>query len=79
MWRVTVVFDFKSIKIVGAIAFDSIVLAAIGFIILLSIKDNTSYFLEIILVFALIGFVGTIAFLNFLERIPRRKSEKDKL
>ncbi|KAF3361810.1 Monovalent cation/H+ antiporter subunit F [Chlamydiales bacterium STE3] len=55
------------------IAFDAISVSIIGIIIIFSIEQRISYFLELILVFSLLGFVTTVALIDYLFRT--KKSE----
>lgn len=50
------------------IAFDLITTSAVGMIVLLSIQWKTAIYLELILIFSLLGFVGTVAFVHYLSR-----------
>ncbi|MCX8157910.1 MAG: monovalent cation/H+ antiporter complex subunit F [Verrucomicrobiae bacterium] len=50
------------------LAFDLITTCAVGMIILLSIQWQTPLFLELILVFALLGFLTTVAFVVHLRQ-----------
>lgn len=50
------------------LAFDLIATCAVGMILLLSIKWNTSLYLELILIFSLLGFLTTVAFVFYLHR-----------
>ncbi len=50
------------------VALDAIGVALICIIALISILADTSYFLEIILLLAILAFIGTVAFAKFLEK-----------
>lgn len=50
------------------LAFDLITTCAVGMIVLLSIRWQTPLFLELILVFALLGFLTTVAFVSHLRQ-----------
>lgn len=50
------------------IAFDLIATAAVGMVVLLSIQWQTALYLELILIFSLLGFFGTVAFVYYLSR-----------
>lgn len=50
------------------VAFDLITTSAVGMIVLLSIRWRTALYLELILVFSLLGFFGTVAFVYYLSR-----------
>lgn len=49
-------------------AFDLITTSAVGMIALLSIQWQTAMYLELILIFSLLGFFGTVAFVYYLSR-----------
>jgi multisubunit Na+/H+ antiporter MnhF subunit len=50
------------------LAFDLIATCAVGMIVLLSIQWSTALFLELILIFSLLGFLTTVAFVFYLHR-----------
>lgn len=50
------------------LAFDLITTSAVGMIVLLSIQWKTAIYLELILIFSLLGFFGTVAFVYYLSR-----------
>lgn len=65
---------FKGPKVVNRIiAFDLIVLTLVAFTALLSIEEQTPYFVELILVVSLLGFFGTVALVVAMENIYREK------
>jgi len=49
-------------------AFDLITTGAVGMIVLLAIQWRTALYLELILIFSLLGFFGTVAFVYYLSR-----------
>jgi multisubunit Na+/H+ antiporter MnhF subunit len=49
------------------LAFDCIVLNAVGAVLLLSMLLGTAAFMDVVLVVALLGFLGTIALAAYLE------------
>ncbi len=49
-------------------AFDLIATSAVGMIVLLAIQWKTAMYLELILVYTLLGFCGTVAFVHHLSR-----------
>ena len=61
------------------VAFDTIAVSLIGILIIYSISQNTTYFLEIILIFCLLGFVGTVTFIDFLFRKLQSEDVPDDL
>ncbi|SOC12651.1 multisubunit sodium/proton antiporter MrpF subunit [Ureibacillus xyleni] len=50
------------------VALDAVGVALISLVGLLSIVVETSFFLEIILLLAILSFIGTIAFSKFIEK-----------
>lgn len=59
------------------IAFDAIVLCAVGLTVLLSDYWNTPHFLELILIVSSLGFFGTVAFAAYLQRGEARSEADD--
>ncbi|MGK5595613.1 MAG: monovalent cation/H+ antiporter complex subunit F [Parachlamydiaceae bacterium] len=55
------------------IAFDTVAVAIIGIIVIFSIEQRTAYFLELILIFCLLGFVTTVALVDYLFRTEREE------
>ncbi|MEK4230456.1 Na(+)/H(+) antiporter subunit F1 [Solibacillus sp. FSL H8-0538] len=61
------------------VALDALGISLISLIALFSIMVDTSYFLEIILLLAILSFIGTVAFSKFIEKgdiIDRDNSSK---
>lgn len=54
------------------ISFDMVAICIVGMIILISVRAGHPLFIEIMLIFSLLGFVGTIAFVSFLHTNPGR-------
>ena len=50
------------------LAFDMVTISAVALMGILSIRWNTSLFLELILVFSLLGFFGTVALVYYLQK-----------
>lgn len=50
------------------LAFDLIATSVVGMIVLLSVRWRTALYLELILIFSLLGFVGTVAFVFHLHK-----------
>ncbi len=50
------------------LAFDLIATSIVGMIALLSVRWRTAMYLELILIFSLLGFVGTVAFVFHLHK-----------
>ena len=56
------------------IGFDVGAICMIGMVVLLSIRWKTPLLIEIMMIFSLLGFVGTIAFVSYLNTaIPRQR------
>lgn len=54
------------------IGFDMVAICIVGMIIVLSIFWETSVFIEIMLIFSLLGFVGAVSFVSYLYANPDR-------
>ncbi len=54
------------------LAFDAVVLCAVGFTVLLSDFWRTPHFLELILIVSSLGFFGTVAFAAYLQKAEVR-------
>lgn len=61
------------------IGFDMGAICIVGMIILLSIHWQTRVFIEIMLIFSLLGFVGTVAFVAYLYGNPDRLRHRSEL
>lgn len=48
------------------LAFDTLSIAIVGMIVTLSIQRGSFYYIEALLIFSLLGFSSTIAFLDYL-------------
>lgn len=60
------------------LAFDLIATSIVGMITLLSVKWRTPLYLELVLLFSLLGFVGTVAFVFHLHQtLPARPPEPE--
>jgi len=56
------------------IGFDAGAICMIGMMVLLSVRWKTGLLIEIMMIFSLLGFVGTIAFVSYLNTaIPRQR------
>ncbi len=56
------------------LAFDGIAICSVGILALLSLLWETDMYVELILVYSLLGFVGTVALVLYLHRtIPVRE------
>ncbi len=57
------------------LAFDAITICSVGLMVLLSVRWKTPYFVELILVYSLLGFLGSVAFIFYLQgTMPDPKS-----
>ncbi len=54
------------------LAFDAVVVCAVGLTVLLSDFWRTAHFLELILIVSSLGFFGTVAFAAYLQRAELR-------
>lgn len=50
------------------LCFDAITVCVVGMIVLLSIRWDTSFYLELILVMTLLGFISGVAFVFYLNQ-----------
>jgi multicomponent Na+:H+ antiporter subunit F len=57
------------------LAFDLIALCIIALTVLLSLINKTNHFIEIMLIFCLLGFITTIAFMDTLFRAQENKED----
>jgi multisubunit Na+/H+ antiporter MnhF subunit len=55
-------------RIVG---FDMVAICIVGMVVLLSVLWDTDLFIELMLIFSLLGFVGTVAFVSYLQAESR--------
>lgn len=60
------------------LAFDSIALCAAGMAILFSIETSSFYFLEVLLIFSLLGFTSVLGYLDYLGSLEKRKESEQK-
>ncbi|MET0261444.1 MAG: monovalent cation/H+ antiporter complex subunit F [Rariglobus sp.] len=60
-------------------SFDSVVLCAVGLIVLLSRSWETPVFLELILIVSSLGFFGTVALVSYLKRTLPEQNEEDEI
>lgn len=60
------------------LAFDAVVLCAVGFTVLLSRWWRTDLYMELILIISSLGFFGTVAFVFFLQRSMPAEPGADK-
>ncbi|GAT33631.1 multicomponent K+:H+ antiporter subunit F [Terrimicrobium sacchariphilum] len=54
------------------IAFDLVAISIVGMMVILSVWWKTQLFIEIMLIFSLLGFVGTVAFVCYLHNDPSK-------
>lgn len=60
------------------LAFDGIALCAAGMAILFSLETSSFYFLEVLLLFSLLGFTSVLGYLDYLGSLEKRKVPKQK-
>ena len=51
-----------------AVASDTVVMNIVGLVCIYSISQKTSAFFDLVLVFSLLGFIGTVCFAKFVGR-----------
>lgn len=65
------------------VGFDMVAVCIVGMIILLSVRWKDPVFIEIMLIFSLLGFVGTIGFVSYLHansdryRVPKNQKHPE--
>ncbi len=59
------------------IALDAVVLCAVGFLALISFVWGNSLYLDLLLVVSLLGFLTTVAFVNYLKEKFPTESEQE--
>jgi len=59
------------------VAFDVVTVSVVGLMGLLSLHWRTTEYLELILVFTLLGFVGTVALTQYLQKTLGRCEPRD--
>lgn len=52
------------------VAFDMVAICVVGMVVLLSVAWKTDQYVELMLIFSLLGFVGTVAFVSYLYKGP---------
>jgi multisubunit Na+/H+ antiporter MnhF subunit len=60
------------------LAFDAIALCAAGMAILFSLETSSFYFLEVLLIFSLLGFTSVLGYLDYLGSLEKGKVPKQK-
>lgn len=50
------------------LAFDLISTCVVGFVVLLSLRWSTAHYMELILIFTLLGFLSAVAFVFYLHK-----------
>lgn len=55
------------------LAFDTVAISSIAILIVFSIQHKTADFLEIILIFCLLGFVSTVAMIDYLFKTTAKE------
>jgi multicomponent Na+:H+ antiporter subunit F len=57
------------------LAFDLVATAIVGLIVLLSLRWRSVFYLELILIFTMLGFLSSVAFVLYLHRTIRRRPD----
>lgn len=70
LWRGPTVLD-------RMLAFDLITVCAVGWIALLTLQWRTELFVELVLVYSLLGFLGTVAFALYLNKTIAPRSARE--
>ncbi len=74
LWRV--VFGPRILDRV--VAYDTVAICIVGMMVLLSVRWHTGHLIEIMLIFSLLGFMGSIAFVTYLNTvIPRQRQSTE--
>lgn len=60
------------------LAFDAIALCAAGMTILFSLETSSFYFLEVLLLFSLLGFSSVLGYLDYLGSLEKREVHEQK-
>ncbi|RYD61804.1 MAG: K+/H+ antiporter subunit F [Verrucomicrobiaceae bacterium] len=65
------------------IGFDMLTTTTVGTVVLVSVSRHTQIYIELMLIFSLLGFVGTVAFVSYLhsdlgQRFTRTKSQNQR-
>jgi len=60
------------------LAFDAIALCAAGMAVLFSLETSSFYFLEVLLIFSLLGFTSVLGYLDYLGSLEKRKDHDQK-
>lgn len=60
------------------LAFDLIATCAVGIIVLLSMRWQTTEYVELILIYSLLGFSGATAFVFYLQRTYDPRDDRDR-
>lgn len=59
------------------IALDAIAVCFVAFMALLSIQWESVFFIDVILVFSLLNFIGTVVFVSYLNKKYRSSKDND--
>lgn len=60
------------------LAFDSVALCAAGIVILFSIQTSSVYFVEVLLIFSLLGFSTVLGYLDYLSHLKKKNDSDQK-
>ena len=61
------------------VAFDMVAICIVGMVVLLSVLWRTDLYIELMLIFSLLGFVGTVAFVSYLQAESRPRNVDDEV
>lgn len=57
------------------VAYDTVAVCIVGMMVLLSVRWDTAHLIEIMLIFSLLGFMGSTAFVTYLNTVIPRQRE----
>lgn len=60
------------------LALDMIAICVVGMVVLLSIKWDSEFFIELVLIFSLLGFVTAVAFVFIIQMLEKSPPGADK-
>lgn len=59
------------------LAFDAVALCAAGMVILFSVQTSSVYFIEVLLIFSLLGFTTVLGYLDYLSHLKKKNTEQE--
>jgi len=60
------------------LAFDAVSLCAAGIVILFSVQTSSVYFIEVLIIFSLLGFTTVLGYLDYLSRLKNKNDPEQK-